>query len=141
MRDHDGDGRWYVKNVEEDIPVYKQTFDESRAGSEITGYLVDHDDAYYAVVHSFISDAEAVELDSEEITTRWVDSTHDTLRKIQNVIVSDCLLGNDLPADMADIGNEVGYIVGTVIENMTPTDIEDFITGFRHGISLTNNTH
>ena len=43
--------------------------------------------------------------------------------------------------DMADFGNEVGYAVGTIIQNMNEEQISDFITGLKHGISLTNGTH
>jgi len=43
--------------------------------------------------------------------------------------------------DMADFGNEVGFALGNVIENMNEEQISDFITGLMHGISLTNETH
>lgn len=43
--------------------------------------------------------------------------------------------------DLSDCGNEIGYIVGCKYKNMTEDEIEDFITGIRHGISLTNGTH
>jgi hypothetical protein len=43
--------------------------------------------------------------------------------------------------DISDFGNEVGYALGKVIENMTDEQITDFIHGIQHGISLTNGTH
>lgn len=43
--------------------------------------------------------------------------------------------------DVSDIGNEIGFSLGSKIENMSEEQIEDFITGFRHGVSLTNGTH
>ena len=43
--------------------------------------------------------------------------------------------------DISDIGNEIGIAVGIIIENMTEEEINDFISGFRHGVSLTNGTH
>lgn len=43
--------------------------------------------------------------------------------------------------DVSDLGNEIGAIVGHAYENMSEEEIEDFITGLRHGISLTNGTH
>ncbi len=43
--------------------------------------------------------------------------------------------------DMSDLGNEIGYVVGNTYENMTDEDINDFISGFIHGVSLTNGTH
>jgi len=43
--------------------------------------------------------------------------------------------------DISDIGNEIGIAIGSFIEDMTEEEINDFISGFRHGVSLTNGTH
>jgi len=43
--------------------------------------------------------------------------------------------------DISDIGNEIGIAIGSCIEDMTEEEINDFISGFRHGVSLTNETH
>ena len=43
--------------------------------------------------------------------------------------------------DISDIGNEIGISVGSCVEGMTEEEINDFISGFRHGVSLTNGTH
>jgi len=43
--------------------------------------------------------------------------------------------------DISDIGNEVGYAIGSALENMTEDEINSFITGFKHGVGLTNGTH
>ena len=43
--------------------------------------------------------------------------------------------------DISDIGNEVGLAIGSILENMTDEEINDFVSGFRHGVSLTNGTH
>ena len=43
--------------------------------------------------------------------------------------------------DISDLGNEVGYALGNVIENMNEQQVTNFIHGIRHGISLTNGTH
>jgi hypothetical protein len=43
--------------------------------------------------------------------------------------------------DISDVGNEIGIAVGYHIENMTQEEINDLISGIRHGISLTNGTH
>jgi len=50
---------------------------------------------------------------------------------------------NDLKyeGDISDFGNEVGIIVGEIFENMSETEISDFLNGFRHGVSLTNGSH
>ena len=47
----------------------------------------------------------------------------------------------DYEGDLSDCGNEIGYMVGKTYKDMTQDEIEDFITGIRHGISLTNGTH
>ena len=41
--------------------------------------------------------------------------------------------------DISDFGNEVGVVVGQHFKKKQ--DIEDFITGLRHGISLVDGTH
>lgn len=43
--------------------------------------------------------------------------------------------------DISDLGNEIGREVGHAYKDMTEEDINDFIAGFRHGVSLTNGTH
>ena len=40
--------------------------------------------------------------------------------------------------DYSDIGNEIGYVLGKTI---TDEQFDDFITGLKHGISLSNGTH
>jgi len=41
--------------------------------------------------------------------------------------------------DMSDFGNEVGIVVGQFFKSKE--DIEDFIVGLRHGVSLSDGTH
>jgi hypothetical protein len=43
--------------------------------------------------------------------------------------------------DISDLGNEVGQTVGEFYKNMNENEIELFIQGFRHGVSLTNGNH
>ena len=43
--------------------------------------------------------------------------------------------------DLSDLGNEIGSIVGKQYPNMNQQEIDLFITGFKHGVSLTNGTH
>jgi hypothetical protein len=43
--------------------------------------------------------------------------------------------------DISDLGNEIGVTVGHTYKDMTEEEIGDFISGFRHGVSLTNGTH
>ena len=41
--------------------------------------------------------------------------------------------------DISDVGNEIGIVLGEFIT--TDEELNDFITGLKHGISLTNGTH
>jgi hypothetical protein len=41
--------------------------------------------------------------------------------------------------DVSDVGNEIGIVLGNVIT--TESEFQDFITGLKHGMSLTNGTH
>ncbi len=43
--------------------------------------------------------------------------------------------------DLSDIGNEIGFSIGQSLKNMSQDEIDDFISGFKHGVSLTNGTH
>ena len=43
--------------------------------------------------------------------------------------------------DMSDFGNEIGYCIGKVMLDMNEKEINEFVIGLRHGISLTNETH
>jgi len=41
--------------------------------------------------------------------------------------------------DISDVGNEIGIALGQYLS--TNEELNDFITGLKHGISLTNGTH
>lgn len=44
--------------------------------------------------------------------------------------------------DLSDIGNEIGLIIGKYIEkDKLGYELEDFIAGLKHGISLIDGTH
>lgn len=43
--------------------------------------------------------------------------------------------------DISDIGNEIGYQLGAILKNLKEDEVDDFIIGFIHGVSLTNGTH
>ena len=45
----------------------------------------------------------------------------------------------DYEGDLSDCGNEIGIAVGQFFKSKE--DIEDFITGLKHGISLVDGTH
>ena len=41
--------------------------------------------------------------------------------------------------DISDIGNEIGFAIGEHLS--TEEELNDFISGLKHGISLKNGTH
>jgi hypothetical protein len=41
--------------------------------------------------------------------------------------------------DISDVGNEIGVAIGEYLS--TEKELNDFISGLKHGISLTNGTH
>jgi hypothetical protein len=41
--------------------------------------------------------------------------------------------------DISDVGNEIGVAIGEYLS--TEEELNDFISGLKHGISLTNGTH
>ena len=43
--------------------------------------------------------------------------------------------------DISDIGNEVGIAIGTILSDISEEEINDFVSGVRHGISLINGTY
>lgn len=43
--------------------------------------------------------------------------------------------------DMSDIGNEIGICLGKYIKDEMGFEIEDLISGIKHGISLAKGTH
>lgn len=43
--------------------------------------------------------------------------------------------------NLDDLGNEIGIIIGNYIKDKENFDINDFIDGLKHGISLTDGTH
>ena len=48
----------------------------------------------------------------------------------------------DIPydnGDISDVGNEIGFLIGEYLS--TEEELNDFIHGLKHGISLKNGTH
>ena len=43
--------------------------------------------------------------------------------------------------DISDLGNELGFAIGTALPIITEEEIKNFIVGLKHGFSLTNGTH
>jgi len=43
--------------------------------------------------------------------------------------------------DLSDIGNEIGYFIGKYLSKDFGMSMEDFIHGFKHGVSVINGTH
>jgi hypothetical protein len=62
-------------------------------------------------------------------------------KELLTIVSSKLKIVNYTTGDLSDLGNEIGITVGTHIKEMTASEISQFISGFRHGVSLTNNTH
>lgn len=64
---------------------------------------------------------------------------------VRLVSISDILKERALEmnyiGDISDLGNEIGTIVGKIYSDMNQEEINLFISGFKHGVSLTNGTH
>ena len=43
--------------------------------------------------------------------------------------------------DLSDVGNEIGIIIGKYISSDMGYELEDFIHGVKHGVSLIDGTH
>jgi len=63
----------------------------------------------------------------------------DNFKHILNRIKTQLENVNYENGDMSDIGNEIGIVLGEFIT--TEEELNDFITGLKHGISLKNGTH
>lgn len=51
---------------------------------------------------------------------------------------------NTMIGDFSDLGNEIGFIIGKIFSDgnmLSQEEIDNFIIGFKHGVSLTNGTH
>jgi len=71
-------------------------------------------------------------------------NTERTFDKTDLNWIAKILLKNSMityTGDLSDCGNEIGIIVGERYSDMTDDDIQNFISGIKHGISLTNGTH
>ena len=62
-------------------------------------------------------------------------------RKDIKQIIDEIRTRNYLEGDLSDLGNEIGIIVGKYICDDLGFDKDDFISGIRHGISLSDGTH
>jgi hypothetical protein len=58
----------------------------------------------------------------------------------------DTLDNKEVAGDLSGIGNEIGELFGSLINDIYPNGLDqfekqDFISGFEHGWSLTDGTH
>lgn len=44
-------------------------------------------------------------------------------------------------ADMSDVGNEIGIAIGKFISEKQGYELQDFLSGIKHGVSLAKGTH
>ena len=61
----------------------------------------------------------------------------ETIEEIKQDIISQ--LYDSHMCDLSDVGNEIGIVIGKYTDDNNT--IEDFISGLRHGVSLSNRTH
>jgi hypothetical protein len=62
--------------------------------------------------------------------------------KIANEDIAKALSEVKYDGDASDIGNEIGIILGKYIEeNKMGWELDSFISGIKHGISITDGTH
>jgi hypothetical protein len=90
--------------------------------------------------HKLVGDDEHKEW--EEVTPEEMDREFNNtkLNYIANTL-KESANRMEYTGDISDLGNEIGVTVGHAYKNMTEENINDFIFGFRHGVSLTNGTH
>ncbi len=43
--------------------------------------------------------------------------------------------------DLSDLGNEIGIVIGQYTNDKMGYDKDDFVSGIRHGISISDGTH
>jgi hypothetical protein len=55
------------------------------------------------------------------------------IKRLQNIRYEE--------GDLSDIGNEIGIILGDYMDESDGFKFDDFISGLKHGISLTQGTH
>jgi hypothetical protein len=96
----------------------------------------EHNDKHYKLVgddeHKEWEEVTPEEMDREFNNTK-LNYIANTLKESANRM--------EYTGDISDLGNEIGVTVGHAYKNMTEENINDFIFGFRHGVSLTNGTH
>jgi hypothetical protein len=63
-----------------------------------------------------------------------------TLKKI-SIILSEYADEITYFGDLSDLGNELGKIISEIYPEMTEQEIAEFMSGFKHGVSSTNNTN
>ena len=61
-------------------------------------------------------------------------------REVIKMISEELLKSNLNVGDFSDLGNEIGFILGSIFTNqpMDEQEIKDFIRGFEHGASGTH---
>lgn len=55
--------------------------------------------------------------------------------------VASHLLSNNPKGDISDFGNEIGIVLAKYISDKTGYELESFISGVKHGVSLMKGTH
>ena len=65
-------------------------------------------------------------------------NTNKISKELQTALEKVSLPNN---SDLSDLGNEIGICLGKYISEKMGFEIESFISGFKHGVSLAKGTH
>jgi hypothetical protein len=99
------------------------------------------DNVFLKTLKKYVAEQEDMSVWDVTLLDGLEDEREINFKETTNKISNHLTNLKDYNGDISDIGNEVGYALGNVLENMTEDEINTFIMGFKHGVSLTNNTH
>ena len=66
--------------------------------------------------------------------------TEDKFKEVLDKL-SDRLSNIPYKGDLSDVGNEIGCIIAKYFDKANYDDLDSFISGLRHGVSLVDGTH
>jgi len=117
------------RNYLESNPASKYTYDEWM------------DNVFLKSLKKFSAEHDDIKIWDITLLDGLEDEREIDFKKTTNKISEHLNNLKNYNGDISDIGNEVGHAIGKILENMTEDEINSFITGFKHGVSLTNGTH
>jgi hypothetical protein len=70
-----------------------------------------------------------------------VRCTEDSIETKIEKIINEIKSSEYYKGDLSDLGNNIGILVGKYLSNDLGFEEDDFISGLKHGISISNDTH